>query len=192
MSIRNKSRAWALGCLGLLLVTGCFKGTVAPDFDPLRTEVEILYLNYHELKAVHSDLHDSARRHIEKAGGQLSEIQSAARFIDQANLIAYYQWQLLSITEYIRESARSDFFTLRVRDVADAREKSKGLIMAISVYEAFIRDDEALALIRKGIDHIQRNIDIYIRLQEKMAPLANPPGVWGRVSTADGDLMARR
>jgi hypothetical protein len=121
-------------------------------------------------------LHAAARRHIEVSGGQLPEIQSATRFIEQANLIAYYQWELLSITEYIREGARTDFFTLRVRSAADAQQKSKDLIMAIKVYEAFIRDAKALDLIAKGIAHIERNVAIYDRLQEEMTPLANPPG----------------
>lgn len=164
-----------LMCWVLVLVPGCFKTDRSPDYGPLRTEVENLYLNYHALKAVHSDLHEAARRHIDRGGEQLSDIQSAARFIAQANLIAFYQWELLSITEYIRDSARRDFFTLRVRSVADARQKSKDLIMAIKVYDAFMRDPAALDLVQQGIDHIQRNISIFERLEEEMSPLSNPP-----------------
>jgi hypothetical protein len=145
------------------------------DSGPMQAEVEGLYLNYHELRIVHSDLHAAARRHIEQDGNQLPEIQSAARFIDQANLIAYYQWELLSIAAYIREDARSDYFTLRVTDLADARQKSKDLILAIKVYDAFIRDPAALALIEKGIGHIERNITFYDKLTVLMTPLANPP-----------------
>lgn len=174
---RYTQRACGIGlmCWALVFVPGCFKADRAPDYGPLRSEVENLYLNYHALKAVHSDLHEAARRHIEQGGEHLSDIQSAARFIAQANLIAFYQWELLSITEYIRDGARRDFFTLRVRGVADARQKSKDLIMAIKVYDAFIRDPAALDLIQQGIGHIERNVSIFDRLEEEMSPLSNPP-----------------
>jgi hypothetical protein len=182
MPFRMTQWIYPTGLLLVLLLVGCTKTNPLPDFGPLRTEVEALYLNYHELKIVHSDLHAAARRHIEQSGQQLTEIQSAARFIAQANLVAYYQWELLSITEYVRDSARSDFFTLRAQDVADARQKSEDLILAINVYDAFIRDPQALALIEKSIAHIQKNIAIYDALYELMAPLANrpaPPPVGG-------------
>ena len=159
----------------MLMAAGCARPAALPDYGPMKAEVEALYLNYHELKVVHSDLHAAARLHIEQQGEQLAEIQSAARFIEQANLIAYYQWELLSITAYIREEARSDFFTLRVKDIADARQKSEDLILAVKVYDAFIRDPVVLALIEKSIGHIERNIDIYDKLQSLMIPLANSP-----------------
>jgi len=171
----NHRNIWThlIGFLFIFLVVGCVKSNALPDYGPMRTEVEKLYLNYHELKVVHSNLHAAARRHIEEGGGQLAAIQSAARFMDQANLVAYYQWELLSITEYIRDGARSDFFTLRVKDLTDARQKSKDLIIAIQVYDAFIRDPQVLALIEKGIGHIQQNMIIYDALVTLMMPLSN-------------------
>jgi len=161
--------------MGLLAIMGCSRSAPLPDYGPLRTEVERLYLNYHELRIVYSDLRAAARLHMEREGGQLGEIQNAARFIDQANLIAYYQWELLSITEYIRDSARGDFFALRVRDIADAQQKSKDLVLAINVYDAFIQDPEALALIAKGVRHIEQHMDLYEALYRLMLPLASRP-----------------
>ena len=175
MANRRKIGIHLTGLLFILFVVGCAKTNTLPDYGPMRTQVETLYLNYHDLKVVHSDLHAAALRHIEQGGGQLAEIQSAARFIDQANLIAYYQWELLSITEYIRDGARSDFFTLRVKDIADARQKSEDLILAIKVYDAFIKDPQVLDLIAKGIDHIQQNMAIYDTLHTLMMPLSNRP-----------------
>jgi len=163
------------GVLCLVMMVGCARSMALPDYGPLRSEVEQLYLNYHELKIIHSKLHAAARKHIEARGEQLAEIQSAARFIDQANLIAYYQWELLSIIEYIRVERRSDYFTLRVKDIDDARQKSRDLIMAVKVYDAFIRDPEALTLIAKGIGYIEQHIAVYDALQALMAPEANPP-----------------
>lgn len=173
----NRRKIWIhlTGLLFILFVVGCAKTNILPDYGPIRTQVEALYLNYHDLKVVYSDLHAAARRHIEQAGEQLAEIQSAARFIDQANLIAYYQWELLSITEYIHDGARTDFFTLRVKDIADARQKSEDLILAIKVYDAFIRDPQVLDLIEKGIGHIQQNMAIYDALHTLMMPLSNRP-----------------
>lgn len=161
--------------LCIVLMVGCVRPLALPDYGPLRSEVEQLYLNYHELNIIHSKLHAAARKHIEQHGEQLAEIQSAARFIDQANLIAFYQWELLSIIEYIRGERRSDYFTLRVKDIDDARQKSRDLIMAVKVYDAFIRDPEALALIAKGIGYIEQHIASYNALQALMTPMATPP-----------------
>jgi hypothetical protein len=173
MPVFTNKRPIVAGLLGLLWVIGCFKADPQPDYSPLRSEVERLYLNYHELKAVYSDLRTAALVHIERSGGQLNEIQSAARLINQANLIGYYQWELLSITGYIRDSARKDFFTLRVKDVDDAHRKSKDLVLTIKVYDAFIKDSAALALIEKAVVHIEQNMAIYEALHTLMLPMAN-------------------
>lgn len=172
----NFRKRWVLsaGMFCAFFLAGCAKANVLPDDGPLRTEVEKLYGNYHELRVVHSDLHEAARRHMVASGEELAEIQSAARFIGQANLIAYYQWELLSISAYIRDRARADFFTLRARSIADARRNSTDLILAIKVYEAFIHDPEALSLIEKGIGYIEHNLTLYDALLELVTPLGNP------------------
>ena len=175
MPVLSVKRILVGALLGFLGIAGCFKAHPHPDYTPLRTEVERLYLNYHELKAVDSDLHTAALLNMERSDGQLGHIQSAARLIEQANLIAYYQWQLLSITKYIRDSARRDFFTLRVKDVAEARRKSKDLVLTIKVYDAFIKDAAVLALIAKAVGHIERNVAIYETLHTLMRPMANKP-----------------
>jgi hypothetical protein len=171
----TNKRPIVAGLLGFLWIVGCFKAAPQPDYSPLRSEVERLYLNYHELKVVYGDLRAAALMHIERSGGQLSEIQSAARLIEQANLIGYYQWELLSITEYIRDSARKDFFTLRVKDIADAHRKSKDLVLTIKVYDAFIKDSAALELVEQAVVHIEQNMAIYEALHALMLPMANRP-----------------
>jgi hypothetical protein len=173
----NRRKKWvrAVMLLEFILMVGCTRPAALPDFSPLQTKVEQLYLNYYELRVIYSDLRNVGRLQIGQPGEQLSEIQTAARFIDQANLIAYYQWELLSITEYIHEDARSDFFTLRAKDIVDARQKSQDLILAIKVYDAFIHDPAALALIAKGIEHIEQNVATFGALYDLMLPLANRP-----------------
>ena len=156
---------------GLVIALGCAATGDSPEWGPLKDSVEALYLNYHELKALHSDLHAAALAHIEADGPELAEIQSAARFIQQANLIAFYQWELLSITHYIRASARRDFYTLRERDLQDAQDKSNDLIMATKVYEAFVRDPLANELIAACIQRIEQHIDLYARMAIELRDL---------------------
>ena len=153
------------------LMLGCASTGDPPDWEPLKASVEALYLNYHELKTLHSDLHTAALAHIEAAGPELAEIQSAARFIQQANLIAFYQWELLSITHYIRASARRDFYTLRERDLINAQDKSNDLIMATKVYEAFVHDPQATELIAACIQRIEIHIELYGRMARELREL---------------------
>ena len=162
---------WCALLLFVGFASGCVSTQASPEWAPLKTSVEALYLNYRELEIMHSDLHTAAQIHLENSGSQLAEIQSAARFIRQANLIAFYQWELLSITHYIKASARRDFFTLRAHDLDDARDKSKDLILATRVYEAFIRDPQALELIDACIQRIEQHIVLYGRMAAELRQL---------------------
>jgi hypothetical protein len=176
MTIQLKKRhaivRWgAFLAVGLGFMLGCATTDTPPEWKPLKTSVEALYLNYHELKTLHGDLHAAALAHIEADGPELSKIQSAARFIQQANLIAFYQWELLSITHYIRASARRDFYTLRERDLLDARDKSNDLIMAVKVYDAFVRDPKASELIAACIQRIEQHIELYVQMAGELRVL---------------------
>ncbi len=174
---------WGAMLIFMGLAAGCVSTPTSPDWEPLKTSVETLYLNYRDLEILHSDLHTAAQLHLEKSGSQLAEIQSAARFIQQANLIAFYQWELLSITHYIRATARRDYYTLRERDLHDARDKSKDLILATRVYEAFIHDPQALELIAACIQHIEKHMGLYAQMATELrqlkggaATIASPQG----------------
>ena len=167
--VKTRKMIGALFVCGLLL--GCATSSKAPEFEPLKASVEALYLNYWDLKGLHSDLRAAARLHIEASGAQLAEIQIAARFIQQANLIAFYQWELLSITAYIRDTARRDFFTLRARDLTDARDKSHNLILSIRIYEAFIGDARALELIGACIQRIEKHMALYEQMAQELRQL---------------------
>lgn len=169
--LHKRMRPFTALLIILGLTAGCATTGSSPEWEPLETSVTALYLNYWELKELHSDLHTAAQRYLEASGPQLAEIQSAARFIQQANLIAFYQWELLSITEYIRASSRRDFFTLRERDLNDARDKSNDLILATRVYEAFIRDPQALELIGACIQRIQEHIALYQEMAQELRRL---------------------
>lgn len=164
-------RRFAAGMIIPLLFAGCATTDAAPEWGSLKSSVEELYLNHLDLKSLHHDLHTAALIHLEASGPQLAQIQSAARFIRQANLIAFYQWELLSISEYIRDSARRDFFTLRARDLIDARDKSHDLILSIRVYEAFIRDPQVLDLIGACITRIEKHRTLYWQMAQELERL---------------------
>jgi hypothetical protein len=170
MLVPKLTRRFAVGMLILLLAACATRGT-APEWGSLQSSVEALYLNYWDLKRLHSDLHNVALVHLEASGPQLAEIQSAARFIHQANLIAFYQWELLSITAYIRDSARYDFFTLRERSLSDARDKSNDLILSTRVYDAFIHDTQAAELIDACIVRIEKHRALYLQMIEELGRL---------------------
>jgi hypothetical protein len=155
----------------ILLIAGCASRATTPEWGSLESAVEALYLNYWDLKRLHQDLHDAALAHLEASGPQQAEIQSAAQFIQQVNLIAFYQWELLSITEYIRDSARYDFFTLRERSLRDARDKSNDLILSIRVYEAFIRAPQVLELIGACIVRIEKHRALYLQMTAELGRL---------------------
>jgi hypothetical protein len=174
MHLTPELRRLAAGLILLAGLAGCATtgGTAGtPDWAPLKMNVEALYLNYWDLKRLHGDLHTVALAHIESGGPQLDEIQDAARFVQQANLIAFYQWELLSIAEYIHERARDDYFTLRVRDLIDARDQSNDLVLSIKVYDAFIRDPQALALIGACMNRIEKHRGLYLQMAQELKRL---------------------
>ena len=181
--LKDSALRWGATLVLVVLVTGCVSTQAPSEWEPLKASVEALYLNYRDLETLHSDLHTAAQIHLENSGSQLAEIQSAARFIQQANLIAYYQWELLSITHYIRATALRDFYTLRERDLRDARDKSKDLILATRVYEAFINDPKALKLIAACIQRIEKHMGLYAQMAAELrqlkggaATVASPQG----------------
>ena len=52
MTIQLKRWFYPTSLLFVILLGGCAKTNTLPDFGPLRSEVEALYLNYHELNVV--------------------------------------------------------------------------------------------------------------------------------------------
>ena len=79
-----------------------------------------LYINHKSLSVVYSKLHDQALEAVNGSDKQLSYIQKSYLFVSEANLVCFYQWELLSIIDYIKDSHRSDYFTLRVKDLKRA------------------------------------------------------------------------
>jgi hypothetical protein len=181
--MREKSASYALAsCLTFLLLgflaplfaANAYAQTEIPE-DQLRTQLGRLYLNYKNLDRVYRSLHDVALDAVAGSDQQLSYIQKTYLFVSEANLVCFYQWELLSITGYIKEDHQSDFFTLRVKDLDRAVFESKDRVNSLKLYYGFIQDETALKLIDEAIGLIEADIYIYETLMNLLRPLANPP-----------------
>ena len=165
---------WSLAAL--LVVAAC---ALAPEprgseTASLEAVVETLYLNYHALETVHANLHLAVLHQMEQADSRFREIQSAARFVRQANLIAYYQWELIALTPYIDGDRLRDFFTLRFQDLDDARQKTRDLVLQIKVYDAFIHDRQAQSAIAQSLELLEAHIQSYGEIMARIGAYRNP------------------
>ena len=134
-----------------------------------------LYLNHESLQTVYRDLHESAIDNIGGPDRQLSYIQKSYLFVSEANLVCRYQWELLSIVNYIRQESRSDYFTLRVKGLRRAIFESRDRINSLMLYSGFIENAQTRKLLDDAIGLIEANIYTYEQLVEILKPMANPP-----------------
>ena len=159
--------------LGLCLTT--FDAHPESSENNLKSQVEKLYLNYRELDHIYKELHNVAVSEISGPDVQLSYIQKAYLFVSETNLVCYYQYRLLSITPYIRDDRRSDFFTLRVKGLDKAISESRDRINSLKLYYGFIDSKPARKLIDSAIGLIEGNIYIYEKIFEILRPQTNNP-----------------
>ena len=89
-----------------LLMAQTAAGFLPDAEDRLQTIVGRLYLNYRSLDNIYKDLHEASLEAFSGSDQQLSYIQKAYLFVDEANLICFYQWEMLGIVEYIKEDRR--------------------------------------------------------------------------------------
>jgi len=145
------------------------------DLSRMKEITQDLNRNYRYLQDIRSDLNLSAMGVMNSSPEQLNYIQRAGLFVDTAKRICFYQWRLLSITEYIREEARSDFYTLRAADLKSAVFESNEALKLLKVYEAFIQDESAVESISEAKGVIEANLEMFNRLRELIKPYANAP-----------------
>ena len=134
-----------------------------------------LYLNYKSLDNIYKDLHEASLEAFGGSDQQLSYIQQAYLFVNEANLICFYQWELLGVIEYIKEDRRSDYFTLRLRDLGQAIFESRDRINSLKLYQAYIENDASSKKIDEALGIIEANIYIYEEVRDILKPQANPP-----------------
>jgi hypothetical protein len=134
-----------------------------------------LYLNHRQLTDVYRNLHDEALNAVNGPEQQLSYIQKTYLFVSEANLIGFYQWELLAVIDYIKDTHRSDYLTLRVRDLDRAIFESRDRVNSLVLYRAFIAGDTLHGLIDQATGLIEANIYMYEELLELLKPQANSP-----------------
>jgi uncharacterized protein YeeX (DUF496 family) len=171
-----KKKSLSAAIILWLLIVQATAGFPADAQSRLELIVGRLYLNYKSLDNIYNDLHEAS---LEAVGGsdqqQLSYIQKAYLFVNEANLICFYQWELLGVIEYIKEDRRSDYFTLRVKDLGRAIFESRDRINSLKLYQAYIEKDAASKKIDEALGIIEANIYIYEEISDILKAHANPP-----------------
>ena len=170
----NRKMYTAIAAVMVSLIL-CGGAIGSPKDGHLNDLISRLYLNHKSLQQVYRDLHDSAIDNIDGPDRQLGYIQKSYLFVSEANLVCQYQWELLSIVEYIRKENRSDYFTLRVKGLRRAIFESRDRITSLTLYYGFIDSEQTRKLLDDAIGLIEANIYTYEQLVDLLRPMANPP-----------------
>ena len=170
-------RAWCWTAMLLLMVVWVqAAAALSPEAqDRLKTNVARLYLNHKSLETVYRGLHDVALDAMAGSDRQLGYIQKLYLFVNEANLICFYQWELLAVIGYIKEERRADYYTLRVKDLERSIFESRDRINSLNLYSVYIESDAARKLIENAVGLIQANVYLYEDLRDTLKPHANPP-----------------
>jgi hypothetical protein len=158
--------------VGLFLLFGAFAGA-----DPMERLQELtgdLHQNERYLSEIRSGLNEAATAGLFILDDeQLNAVQRSAIFVDTARLICRYQRELFAVTPYIREDARSDFFTLRHRDLEDAIFESQELVKALKLYGRMIQAPEIRETALEGAGAVSANIRLFEMMRDGVEPLTN-------------------
>jgi len=169
----KKIKLWIL--ILLLATAATASAGTEEDQGRLPEIIDRLYLNHRQLTDVYRNLHDEALNAVNGPEQQLGYIQKTYLFVSEANLIGFYQWELLAVIDYIKNTHRSDYLTLRIKDLDRAIFESRDRINSLKLYHAFIDSDAPRGLIDQAIGLIEANIYMYEELLELLKPRANPP-----------------
>jgi len=171
---------------GCAHVTGSQGQTAQVDGDQFEKEIRQAILecrvNALELDNIYDRLHHSAANEAGRnsADQQLSYIQKTYLYVHQARLVADYQIRLLSDFHFIAKTQRSDFLTLRARDLDQAIYDLEDATSFLAVYEAFIEDRQALSEIENARQMIGGTIYLYEKLLDTIRPVVKPAAPFTR------------
>jgi hypothetical protein len=164
--------------LGLSPVSG--QAPVNSVDGQLKPNVEQLFLNYKQLQKIHKDLHEITITSFQGPEMESSYIRQANLFISEATLMCWNQWELLSITHFIKEDHKVDFYTLRFRDLQSVITESNHRIQLLKLYSGYIGNKNALASIDAAIGIIEGNIYLFESLSGLLQPLARSPNAFNQ------------
>jgi len=146
--------------------------------DELMTLVEYLYMNSQALAAAHSDLKDATGGLVLAPDDRLlSHLQKIALYVQKAQESSHYQWELLSIGDYIRAEAASDYYTLRLKSLHHAAVETSWDIQFIELYSTAIDHPKILEIIAEALATLEATGELYRRLQIQVQPLSNADGL---------------
>ena len=168
----KKIKLWILILWLAAVVTA--SADTGDDQGRLSEIIDRLYLNHRQLTDVYRNLHDAALSAVNGPEQQLGYIQKTYLFVSEANLIGLYQWELLAVIGYVKDTHRADYLTLRVKDLDRAIFESRDRINSLRLYRAFIAGETPRGLIGQAIGFIEANIYMYEELLELLKPQANP------------------
>jgi len=134
-----------------------------------------LLMNTKKLEHIYQDMHDYAQWTMNQSDRQLDYIQKTNLFINEAKTISFYQWELISVFDYIKEERKSDYITLRYKDLRRAIDDTKLTVHLLNTYVIFIEKPEVQQSIEEAVGLIQGNIYMYQELRELLRPLSNKP-----------------
>lgn len=160
--------------------TATSAATAADENGQIRPVVEKLAINVRELRVVYDDLHIAARDALtgEQPDRQLDYVQKVYLHVNAALMVAESQYQMLSVIHYVSDERRTDYLTLRARDLDRARTRMEDAIEFIALYDAFIRNSKATEAISRAQALIHGNIYLYSRLLDILKPLVHPAGAF--------------
>jgi len=169
-----KRKIWLYAAVLLCLVPSYW----AQGGDPFAQIEEIsgqLLMNTKKLEHVYQDMHDYAQWTMYQSDRQLDYIQKSYLFINEAKIISFYQWELISVFDYVKADRISDYITLRYRDLRQAIDDSKLTIHLLNTYVNFIEKPEVAQSMRDAVGLIQGNIYMFEELRDILRPLSNKP-----------------
>ena len=131
------------------------------DKSLVKEKTEQLYLNYDQLDSLYKDLREITSAYIYKSDQQLNYMQKIALYINEARLTSYYQWQMLSVIEYIKPAYLDDYYTLRKKDLLKAIKDLDFLLSLLDLYTTYIDNKAALQPVEEAVTNIKGTIYLF-------------------------------
>jgi hypothetical protein len=164
------SRAFLFALVSIFILMG--PGFAGANEARLKEKTEQLFLNYKILEALYGDLREITGGYIYNSDEQLNYMQKMTLFVNEARMICYYQWQLLSVMDYIKPEAKNDYYTLRRKDLLKAKTDLAFVLSLLDLYRNYIVNKAALQPVDEAAVNIKANVYIFESLMELLDELS--------------------
>ena len=147
----------------------------APPQTELQALTEKLYLNYRHIDGLYHEMRQITQLYMQQPADQHNYVQKIALFINEARLICYYQWSLLAIHDYIKEALQPDYYTLRLKDLRQAKSDLTFNIQLLDLYSRYVEQEEARKPVTEAIANIRAAVYLMEGMIRVLEPLATAP-----------------